>query len=503
MPGPATHVEIEDKFDVDEGFVVGDLLTVAGVTRIDGPVDHHLDAEYFDTADLRLLRSGIGLRRRTGGSDSGWHLKIEQPSGARVEVQRPLGRSTSHVPKALRDLVTVHVRDHEVAPVARLQTHRRVHHIVGATGSVVVELADDTVRADTAAGVATQWREVEIEVVGDGGEAMLGALADHLTGLGATPSTARSKLSRAFGEQLENAAPHPVIDAEGSAGHVVRAYLRMQVSALAAADPMARVDAEDAVHKMRVAVRRLRSALATYRRLLDPDVTEPIRSELLWLGGVLGPIRDAEVIRAHLRAAVADQPPALVIGPVRRRIDTTLNRDHGQAHTKGMVELTSARYIALLDSLDHITDAVSGKRSRRPARKVLPTEVRRAHRRMRRLVDEAVAGGGPTDEQLHELRKAVKRVRYAAESVTEVFGADASELATRMEAAQELLGAHQDTVVIRTVVLRLAAEAADAGEPSFTYGRLHAAEQQRADDNAREFLAAVDDGWAKRPRWLR
>ena len=58
-------------------------------------------------------------------------------------------------------------------------------------------------------------------------------------------------------------------------------------------DPAVRLDADDAVHKMRVAVRRLRSTLATYRRLLDRDVTEPLRDELKWLGGVLGAVRDA------------------------------------------------------------------------------------------------------------------------------------------------------------------------------------------------------------------
>ena len=83
---------------------------------------------------------------------------------------------------------------------------------------------------------------------------------------------------------------------------------------------------------------------------------------------------------------------------------------------------------------------------------------------MERLLDEALAGDGPTDEQLHEVRKAVKRVRYAAESVTDVFASKANALAERMEAAQELLGAHQDTVVIRTVLRHLAADATHAGE---------------------------------------
>ncbi len=108
-----------------------------------------------------------------------------------------------------------------------------------------------------------------------------------------------------------------------TAGDVVAAYIDEQVSVLRRLDPAVRADAADAVHKMRVAVRRLRSTLATYRRLLDRDVTEPIRDELKWLGGVLGAVRDAEVIRRYLLGVVDDQPSDLVLGPVRERIEST------------------------------------------------------------------------------------------------------------------------------------------------------------------------------------
>ena len=72
-----------------------------------------------------------------------------------------------------------------------------------------------------------------------------------------------------------------------------------------------------------------------------------------------------------------------------------------------------------------------------------------------------------------------------------------------MEAAQETLGAHQDTVVIRTVLRRPHAPTpTTTGSRRFTYGRLHAAEEQRADHATRKFLASVDDGWGRRPSWL-
>ena len=123
---------------------------------------------------------------------------------------------------------------------------------------------------------------------------------------------------------------------------------------------------------------------------------------------------------------------------------------------------------------------------------------------MRHRLDAALtAEAADADELLHETRKAAKRVRYAAESASDTLGPKADALAVRMEEAQETLGAHQDSVVIRTVLRELAADADDAGESSFTYGRLHACEQRRGDDARDAFLELVDDHWSRRPGWMR
>lgn len=499
----ATHVEIETKFDADDDVDVKDLTDVLGVAEVTGPVEQDLDARYFDTADLRLLRAGIGLRRRTGGDDSGWHLKIERAVGERLEVRRPLGRSPSRVPKALRELITVHVRDLDLAPVARLRTHRRVHRLVGATGDVVAEVADDEVCGEVVGAAPATWRELEVELVGGGDRDLLAAVERHLRALGATPAATSSKLARALADDVPADNEQAAVDKSSTAGAVAAAYLRAQTAAVLAVDPAVRLDVDDAVHKMRVAVRRLRSALAIYRRLLDGDVAEPLRDELKWLGGVLGAVRDTEVIRDHLQAALSEQPAPFVVGPVRRRIGTTLDAEHRDARRRVLAELSSPRYLALIDAITHLDEAVCGKRATKPARKVLTKELRRTHRRMRRVLDAAVAGSPPSDEQLHDVRKATKRMRYAAESVTDVFGSTAKALAEQMEDGQEILGAHQDSVVIRDVLRRLADAAAEAGEPSFTYGRMHAAEQHRGDAAAATFLALVNDRWAIPPSWLR
>jgi CHAD domain-containing protein len=218
---------------------------------------------------------------------------------------------------------------------------------------------------------------------------------------------------------------------------------------------------------------------------------------------VLGSARDAEVIRDHLHDVVDAEPPDLVVGPVRDRVERTLHAQHSAAHRQLLADLTSSRYIQLLAALDHLPDAVGGSRSEKAASKVLVTEIARTHRRLRRRLEKALGrSGGDADELFHDVRKAAKRVRYAAESASDVLGSKADELATRMEDAQETLGTQQDTVVIRTVLRRLAADAVHDGESSFTYGRLHAAEQQRGARSHAAFLDLVDHHWARRPRWM-
>jgi CHAD domain-containing protein len=206
-----------------------------------------------------------------------------------------------------------------------------------------------------------------------------------------------------------------------------------------------------------------------------------------------------------LRQAVDEQPRALVVGPVRRRIDTSLRAEHRDAHARALPALSSARYFRLLDALDHVAagEALRGKEVAKPAHEVLAREIGRTHKRMRNFLDEALATPGPEDPLLHDVRKAAKRVRYAAESGEPVFGSAAAALVKQMQQVQDVLGAHQDSVVVRGVLVRLAAAADAAGESSFTYGRLHAIEERRADESTAAFLELVDDGLASPPSWLR
>ena len=206
MTEPTSALEVERKVDVDEAFVLPDLTGIDGAATVDDPVEHQLEAVYHDTPDLRLARNRVTLRRRTGGPDEGWHLKL--PAGtARRELHLPLDRGTAMVPAELLDVVAGVLGDARPGPVVVLRTRRVVTVLRTASGRALAEVADDAVTAtDPAgdpgtAGGARSWREIEVELVG-GDEALLAAVGEVLVAAGARPSARASKLARALSSRL-------------------------------------------------------------------------------------------------------------------------------------------------------------------------------------------------------------------------------------------------------------------------------------------------------------
>jgi len=209
MSAPDNFVEIERKYAVDAGFVLPDLSEVPGVAAVTGPRTYHLTAVYHDTPGQRLAAARITLRRRTGGTDAGWHLKLPGEAGARREVHAPLGPGTEGVPAELAGLVSEQTGGEPLRPIARLQTTRTVRHLLDSAGQVLAEVADDEVtgslpdqdggrtkgpRDPDAWRTAIAWREVEIELA-RGSAGLLDAAGKVLLDAGARPSPAASKLS--------------------------------------------------------------------------------------------------------------------------------------------------------------------------------------------------------------------------------------------------------------------------------------------------------------------
>ena len=353
--GATEQLEIETKYDVDEQVVLPAVHELPGVAKVAQPDEHELEAAYFDTATFDLATAGITLRRRTGGPDDGWHVKLPVASGERLEVRQSLGKAVREVPVQLVRMVRVHVRDRPLQPVVTIRTRRVVHRLLGPDGSVLAELSDDHVTAEVAGSEPESWREWELELV-DGPRELLDAAAPLLREAGAVPAAGPSKLARALGDRV----PSPerwALPSNPSGADMFRAYAAEQVAAIRQRDPEVRRDQPDAVHKMRVATRRLRSALATYRPVLDREAGDALRAELKWLAGELGGSRDAEVLRDRLTAEVAAEPTELVMGRISGVIDDHLRAAYKTARAQGLAALESKRYFRLLDRLDELVAA--------------------------------------------------------------------------------------------------------------------------------------------------
>lgn len=379
----------------------------------------------------------------------------------------------------------MHTRDRALVPVARLKTTRVVYRLRDENNAVLAEFCDDRVQAGTLGQKpgTLRWREWEIELFA-GSRALLNYVQDRLAGAGVRPSPYQSKLARALNLNPSATEPAPAPKRQGPAGEVMVAYLRQQVKELKDQDPLVRQDAHDAVHKMRVATRRMRSALATYRKLLDDaKMVKNLRSELKWLAGVLGEARDAEVMHTRLKDMVAKEPGELVMGPVTRRVEIELGGAYQQAHTKALQALDGQRYFRLLDTLEALIAAPPlAATASKPALKVIPRLVQRDVKRLRAAVREARrhAAGTGDHPALHEARKDGKRLRYAAEAAAPVNSKQAARLTDAAHRVQKALGDYQDSVVTRELLRRLGAEAFTLGENGFSYGRLHALEQSAA-----------------------
>lgn len=472
--------ETEFKYEVPAGTILpglDGLDGLPGVAGLRGPREELLEAEYYDTSDLRLIRAGITLRRRRGGDDAGWHLKLPGGGAARREIRLPPGSTGGQVPAELAGLVRAHTRAEPLRPVAQITTRRQLQTLIGHSGEPLAEVAVDDVRARTMGDSTTMssWREVEVELA-DGDRRLLKAADDLLRREGLRRARRSAKLERILGDQLPEPARPAQLTSSSPAGQVVLAYLRTHAEKLKALDPMVRRDEPDAVHQMRVATRRLRSTLRSFEGIVASDSTRRLAAELKWLGTVLGTARDGEVLASHLLAGLREGPVEVVIGPVQARVQGHFAPVYADAHTALLAVLDSERYFSLLDELDALlAEPPLTAQARMPAAQVLPAAVRRpgrqTARRMRRT--RGAEQGKPMDEALHNARKAARRARYASEAVAPVIGKKAGRLAKQMKKMQSVLGDHQDSVIAQAAERDLGVKAHLAGENAFSYGLLY------------------------------
>ncbi|OLT00452.1 hypothetical protein BJF90_35285 [Pseudonocardia sp. CNS-004] len=492
-----TSDETERKYVQTAGRDLPDWTRTAGIDRTADLEEQTLHAVYFDTADLDLLRHGVTLRHRTGGETPSWTLKLPVGSDTREEIRIAGERDrlwTQRPPSDLIALVRAHTRGRPVDVVANLVTRRRRTMLLGASGETVAEVDDDLVSAVPAGDVApTGWHEIEVELSEGVDVDTLDRIEGHLLDSGAQRATSTSKLGRALAERL----PAPSRRrGRPTAGDVVLDGLADQVDRLGRWDPQVRLEREDAVHQMRVCCRRLRSILQAYRAVLDREHTAGLVEELRWLGDVLGTARDLEVLRARFTEAA--RRVDLDGEQVAQDLDQYFAVRQNDARCEVLAALDSDRYLELLAALDALLETPPfTEKAWKPAGIVLAEPLARSARRVARHLRAAADGDDPTehDTELHEARKAAKRLRYAAEAAVPALGNRAARLARAARRVQDILGERQDAVVARPVLREIAA--GSIGHDTFGYGVLY--EREAADIRAVE--DALPAAWraARRP----
>lgn len=520
--GAARHLEVEVKLAVDEHTAVPDLTQLPGVASMLGTEQHNLSAIYYDTADLRLTREKITLRRRTGGADDGWHMKLPAETG-RTELQAPLG-DPSQVPAELLEHVRVIVRNEPLEPIAQVDNRRVESRLAGEDGQQIAEFCDDHVTAWSLlpGGERTSWREWEIElaesVAGtEQGDRIIRQATSFLIASGARKSSSPSKLSTALGHTVHTAPlpPHLAaehIDPDSPAAAVVVA-LRAQRDQIVAWEPRVRADEWDSVHQLRVATREMRSLLETFEGILEGEQLATLEQELKETAAVLGVARDAEVVEERFLELLDTDESELIDATARTHIEQDMRADYQVAHAEIVEMLNSERFLAMLDSIDQLladppvagskpaegaegTEGTEGAEGEEGAqgepgevnsREIMLEHLEGAYKKVKKRdkkVDEYYHDTELTrherEEYVHDVRKAVKKLRYAT-SAADAAGIKTGRLAKAAKDMQTVLGDFQDAVTSRDRVQRLAEEARERGEDTFAYGILYQRELARGE----------------------
>ncbi len=482
------HIELEHKFDVTDTTVSPSFDGLASIGRSEKLPTQMLEAVYFDTPGYDLSANLVTLRRRTGGSDAGWHLKLPAGQMARTEIHAPLGpgSAAADVPEELLDTVRAIVRDRPLVPVARIVTARDVTMIHSIDGTPLAEFCDDRVTTcslDTADGTVRSeqtWREWELELV-DGtvpdGTALLQRLGMRLHDAGAAAAAHGSKLAKTLGTVSPPRQPP---------SDPVHRAVAEQVARLLEWDRAVRADSDDAVHQMRVTIRQIRSLLQASEADFGLTDDAAILNELRELAAVLGAARDAEVLADRYSAALDALPPELVRGPVHERLVQGAWQRYHAGLNRSLKAMRSPRYFRLLDALEDLVvnhaPALDGDHP--------PATINSSYRRLRKAAQKAESARqtGTRDERddaLHRIRKAAKRLRYVAAATGD------TKVVERAKLIQTLLGEHQDSVVSRTHLLHEAGAAHAAGEDTFTYGLLYQQESELARECRQQLDAAL------------
>lgn len=481
MTGPETGggmtgmVEIETKYELAVDAGVPELLGVAGVSRVLTRPVEVLTAAYWDTEDLALLGFGATLRRREGGADQGWHLKLRLSRAERLELQCPLGDDAAP-PDQFLDLLAPIARSRPVIRVATLVTERQVHQLLDRSERVLVEMADDGVAASLVGEEepSLRWRELELELV-EGDQAVLTELDAAVRAAGIQPAKGSSKVSRL----LQPLATPPVVTIPRSVS--VSRYLASVLGRFAddvvRTQLLVQLDRPGAVVELRDAARRALAAAVTARKLTDVDLARAAERHLATLIASAETVLAIEHVGSQVAQQLGKQPPALFTGPAqeRWRIEMEARRSAARDELAGV--LGSSDHSELPRALTGIAAELGQRDQRRPrARAALAKAAIKAQRRLNARLGPLVRSDG-TDISEDEVRTA----RRAAD-VAVLRRELAQELGVSTSAADDLVNRVQAdlwlvhlAVVTECLARHVGRVAEEVGESAFAFGRLHGA----------------------------
>jgi CHAD domain-containing protein len=280
----------------------------------------------------------------------------------------------------------------------------------------------------------------------------------------------------------------------GSARDLIADYLSEQCTVIIDSEAQLRAG-ENVVHAVRVAVRRMRSTIRVFAGFFEPSEAAHLEEGLVWWAGLLGEVRDMDILAQRQAALLDELPGELILGPVASTIQVELAAQRKQAADAMTEALDSERYRKLIGLIHRWrSDPPFTSAADAPADAIDPL-IKKAKRKVNRRLTSAAAArlaGEPSEELFHRARKASKRHRYAVEAALPVWGSKADKIISQRKDLQDLLGNYQDSIVsaafLRELGTRLGIR---SGQNGFSYGVLYAREVQAGEsllDDLKSFL---------------
>lgn len=522
-------------------------------------VDH-----YVDTPDLRLYQAGFAARLRGANGKAEATLKSIASEGdpesglrRRVELNEPIRYALLHCLASARGVVGTRIREHAAVPELRVlftvRTDRRTAIVTSHDGVDLGEVALDETTIEAADRTAA-IRRLEVEALTPGAEDVLASFVALLRERhGLRPGTSSKfgsglELARAGGvievevavpevvrpsapisaSPSENGAPadrarpptHPAATRmgesqlaseplpEGSLAALVRDVVSTQLATVRKNEAGTRLGEDtEALHDMRVAVRRLRTALRLFAKVLprDPggatgEVAE-IDASLRWLAAELGVVRDLDVQLERIEEwrQQLDERDAIALEPLAELLAT---RRHA-ARAAMVAALDTPRLARLYESLEELSATSRSelpKRALRPAVAGLPGILRKQYRAFQTLARRIEKQGDADAALLHAARIRAKRLRYAAEFATPIYEDPARALVSTLKRTQDVLGLHQDAEVAIAELRQLVAGAGNELPAATLFAIGEVAERYRESQRAQRLVAA-DAAASVRRRW--